>query len=181
MASYRDQFNPEALHFPGSFASRCFLACAIFFCGCLIIGLVAIGTALDRTLNITLVTLVILLCIAAWPKEILLDQAGVTQRNLLGRRLLNWHDAGRVEIVSEFLLPLRRASLTTATLRVTSKDGRRRVLHTPRHDDRHRFAFEIQRHGLALPEEMGHITAPNLSRLTSAKEPMPEGLHRREP
>lgn len=181
MASYRDQYNPEALHFPGSFGSRCFLACAIFFCVCLILGLAVVGTALDRTLNIALVALTVLLCIVVWPKEILLDQAGITQRGLLGRRRLSWQDAGRAEIVSEYLLPLRHGALATETLRVPSKDGRCWIRHTPRHDDRHRFAFEIQRHGVTLPEEMGHITAPNLSRMTSAKEPMPEGLHRREP
>ncbi|HNY41277.1 MAG TPA: hypothetical protein PKJ41_12820 [Bryobacteraceae bacterium] len=178
MASYRDQYNPEALHFPGSFASRSFLACAIFYCICLIIGLAVIGTTLDRTVNIALVAVVLLLCIAAWPKEIVLDQAGVTQRHLLGRSLLRWHDIERVEVSSEFLLPLRHGRLATSTLRATSNDGRHRVLHTPRHTDRHRFAFELQRHGLALPPELGHITAPNQSRLTPAREPMPDGLHR---
>jgi len=179
VASYRDQYNPEALHFPGSFASRCFLTCAIFFCACLILGLAVIGTTLDRTLNIALVALVVALCSAAWPREIVLDQDGVLQRHPWGRRALKWHDVDRVEVSSEFALPLRRGSAATAALRIISKDGGPKVIHTPRHTDRHRFAFELQRHGVTLPPELGHITAPNLSRLTSAKEPMPDNLHLR--
>lgn len=181
MTSYRDQYNPEALHFPGSFASRCFLACTIFFCVCLIVGLAVIGTTLDRTLNVALLALVIILCSSAWPKEIVLNQAGVTQRHLWGSHLLGWQDVELVEIRPEFALPLRRGALATATLRITAKGGRHRVLHTPRHTDRHRFAFELQRHGLTLPAELGHVTAPNLTRFTTAKEPMPEGLRRRWP
>jgi hypothetical protein len=169
------------LHFPGSFPSRAFLACAIFFCFCLIACLAAIGTTLDRTLNIALVAVVLCLAVSAWPKEIMLDQSGLTQRHFSGRSLLAWHEVDRVEVSSEFRLPLRRKSLATLALRVTSKDGKHVVVHTPRHPDTHRFAFELQRHGLVLPTELGLVTAPNQSRLTSAKEPMPEGLKRRWP
>ncbi len=179
MASYRDRYNPEALHFPGSFASRTFLTCAVFFCVCLIVGLALIGTMLDRTLNIALVFVVIAVAVAAWPKEILLDQRGLTQRHGSQRRLMAWNDVGLIQVTSEFRLPLRRKSLPTLTLRVISKDGRHIVEHTPRHPDTHRFTFELQRHGVKLPEEWGHVTAPNLGHLSSAKDPMPAGLKRR--
>ncbi len=179
VTSYRDKYNPEALHFPGSFVSRTFLTCSIFFCVCLLVGLALMGTTLDRTLNIAFVLVVVGLALAAWPKEILLDQRGLTQRHGSERRLLAWEDVGVVELTSEFRLPLRRETLPTVTLRVKSKDGRHTVVQTPRHPDTHRFAFELQRHGAKLPEELGHVTAPNLGHLSSAKDPMPEGLNRR--
>lgn len=136
---------------------------------------------MDRTASIVLSLAVASLAIAAWPKEIVLDQEGLTQHHFSGKRLLAWKDVGSIELTTEFRLPPRAGRLPTQTLRVTSQNGRTFVEHTPRHTDFHRFVFEIQRHGVKLPEELGHITAPNLSRLTSAKEPMPEGLHRRWP
>jgi len=179
VASYRDRYNPEALHFPGSFAAKSYLSGVVFCCICLIVGLALIGTTLDRMLNIPLLLAVIAVSVAAWPKEILLDQGGLTQRHGSERRLMEWSDVGQVLVTSEFRLPLRRESFPTLTLRIVSKDGRHVVVQTPRHPDTHRFAFEIQRHGVKLPEEWGHITAPNLGHLSSAKDPMPEGLKRR--
>ena len=181
MASYRDKYNPEALHFPGSAASKAFLAVVLFLCLLLIVWAAVSGSLLQRMLNTLLAVAVAGMAAAAWPKSILLDQNGLTQHHGTGKRQLAWQEAGSVEMTSEFGLPLRGGRYPTRSLRVRSRDGKICVVHTPRHTDFHRFAFEIQRHGVKLPEELGHITAPNLSRLTSAKEPMPEGLHRRWP
>ena len=180
MASYRDQHNPEALHFLGAAGSKSILACTILVCLLLIVWAAFTGGPLERTINIVLALLVMAAAAAAWPKSILVDQRGLTQRHGSGRRLLKWSDTGSIEMSSEFGLPLRKGRFPTLTLRIQSKDGRTSVLYTPRHTDFHRFLFEIQRHGVKLPEELGHITAPNASRLTSAKEPMPENLRRRE-
>jgi hypothetical protein len=153
----------------------------LFLCFLLIVWAVFGGSPLVRAVNFLLVAAVAGMAVAAWPKSILLDQKGLTQRHGTGNRLLEWKDAGSVEMTTEFGLPLRTGKYPTRTLRVRSADGKTCVVHTPRHTDFHRFVFEIQRHGVKLPEELGHITAPNLSRLTSAKEPMPEGLKRRWP
>lgn len=179
MASYRDQHNPEALHFLGSAASKSFLALTILICLLLIIWAAVSGGTLSAMLNLLMALLVIAASAAAWPKSILVDQRGLTQHHGTRKRLLEWSDAGAAELSSEFLLPLRSGRFPTRTLRITSKDGKTKVVHTPRHTDFHRFAFEIQRHGVKLPAELGTVTAPNLSRLTSAKEPMPDGLRRR--
>ncbi|MBE0659800.1 MAG: hypothetical protein IH602_19055 [Bryobacteraceae bacterium] len=181
MASYRDKHNPEGLHFLGSGGSKSFLGCTIIVCMLLIVWAAFTGGPLGRAINILLSLIIIAAAAAAWPKSILLDQRGLTQRHGTGKRLLEWSDLGRIEQSTEFGLPLRKGRFPTQTLRIRSKDGRTSVVHTPRHTDFHRFVFEIQRHGVKLPEELGHITAPNVSRLTSAKEPMPEGLRRRWP
>lgn len=180
VASYRDKYNPEALHFPGSAESKSFLSATVFVCVLLIVWAALTGDVLGRTVHILLAGAVICAAVAAWPKAILLDQKGLTQHHGTGKHLLEWSEAANIEMTPEFRLPLRKGRFPTQTLRITSKDGKVSVLHTPRHTDFHRFVFEIQRHGVALPEEFGHITAPNLSRLTSAKEPMPENLKRRE-
>lgn len=181
MGSYRDKYNPEALHFPGAGAAKSFLACTILVAALLIIWAAFTGSLVDRTVNVSLALVVIAVSIAAWPKSILLDQEGLTQHGLTGKRMLAWKEIGSIELTSEFHLPQRSGRFPTQTLIAGSIDGNVRVHHTPRHTDFHRFTFELQRHGVKLPEELGHITAPNLSRLTSAKEPMPEGLRRREP
>ena len=179
MASYRDQKNPEALHFPGSLASRSFSAGAIFFCLGIIAGLAWIGSQFDRTVVVAIVFLVVLMAMGAWPKEILLNQNGLTQRRMGIRHLVAWQNVGSVETGTEFRLPFRAGRFPTRTIRVTSKDGRQVVLHTPRHTDLQRFIFEVQKHGIALPHELSQIGAPSQVRLSSAKDPMPENLRLR--
>lgn len=181
VASYRDKYNPEALHFLGSVASKSFLGGAIFLCVLLIVWAALAGEAVGRTVHMLLSVMVIAAAVAAWPKSILLDQKGLTQHRVSGSRLLEWKDVKSIELTTEFKLPQRAGRFPTKTLRLASEDGKTFIEHTPRHTDFHRFVFEIQRHGVKLPEELGLITAPNLSRLTSAKEPMPEGLRRRLP
>ncbi|MBA3975657.1 MAG: hypothetical protein C0504_15740 [Candidatus Solibacter sp.] len=167
------------MHFPGSAGSKSFLTATLFVCVLLIVWAAMTGGVLGRTVNIVLAGLVICAALAAWPKAILLDQRGLTQHRGTGKQLLEWSETGAIELSPEFRLPPRKGKFPTMTLRIVSKDGKQSVVHTPRHTDFHRFLFEIQRHGVKLPAELGHITAPNVSRLTSAKEPMPENLKRR--
>lgn len=151
VSSYRDLSNPEAIHFPGSFAARTFLIVMILLCGGAVIGVWLTSSGARALLETLPLLLMLALVGRAWPRRITTDQYGVQRANLLGLRSvsIHWDELAPLQMRRE----LRFASnslLDAKTVVLRDTQGTKRIVHTPRHADRDRFVNELRKHGAAL-------------------------------
>lgn len=86
-----------------------------------------------------------------WPVEIVCGPDEIETFGLLGRRtcLIRWDEVGAIEEGHEVRGLGARWGLRSDVLRIVSEDGRRVIVHTPRHPDRDRFRREC---GLRIEE-----------------------------
>ena len=151
VSSYRDIANPDAVHFPGSFASRTRLSVAALAC---LVTILAVHFSGQRSLWQEGLLLAVALVVAvAWPRRITVDQYGVHRVRFLRRPVFIRHqDLAPAQHSTElpFLRRIPGLGSQGATVLLRSRTSRKRIVHTPRHADRDRFLGELRRHGADL-------------------------------
>lgn len=156
VSSYRDPVDPESVHFPGSFASRFLLIVVDFVCILTIITVFLVGAGWTEWRDIALVLTIVVVTVAMWPRRICVDDMGVAQFTLFGRRrrFIQHGEMGQVVYSPE--LPLLARVLPRGVVKskiiVPSASGSVRIVHTPLHSDRERFLSELRRRGADVEE-----------------------------
>lgn len=150
VSSFRDRFNPEAVHFPSHFRPKLIICCGAFVC------LLSLAPAYwveqpvsDRLTDTVLVLMVLLICFLAWPSSLTTDQFGISRRYPLPfrRAFIPWKEVASVEEKAPRSGLLAVLGIRSDKLIVYSMDGRS-IAHTPLHGDRARFKHELKLHGV---------------------------------
>lgn len=145
MASFRDRYNPETIHFPAGLASK-----ALIVFGWGLNAIVAIGCLLTHQSVVrTIVELIFLIAVSVfllwcWPPDLRIELKGVSSRWLFGRKkYIDWKSVQSARPVAVVASRFFR----TDEYRVVSTGGVV-IAHTDRHPDRERFVFELRRKGV---------------------------------
>lgn len=145
MASFRDRYNPETIHFPADLTSKFLIPGGILLNVVLALACLITHQPLWRTIaeivSLFAVSVVFLLC---WPPDLRIELRGVSSRWLFGRReFIEWKD-----VKSAYPVTRRILGVTLEAYVVESNSGKK-VVHSERHDDRERWVFELRRHGVS--------------------------------
>lgn len=155
MSHYRDEWNPEAVHFPARLhvlAVYGALAAALAFT-VLLTFLYRQPQRMIGDLGLTLA------CGAAvaglWPRRITTDEKGIRRNGLLGigPRFIAWRDVRAVNEAAEIpLLPRRLFGiLPNDLITVQGARGLLPIRFTSRHSGRETFLHELKRWGAPTP------------------------------
>ena len=154
MSHYRDEWNPEAVHFPALLhvvALHGGLALIIVLA---IILMILFEPEKDLDRNLMLITGCALALVFLWPRRITTDQHGVQRAGLLGygRRFIPWKDVRSVTEISELpILPKRLfGCLPNQVIVVRGIKGYSPIRFTSRHSSRETFLHELKRWGAPL-------------------------------
>jgi hypothetical protein len=151
VSHYRDERNPEAVHFP----ARLYVI-ALYGALALLLALVVLLIFLFQRPERTITDLELTAgCFAAvaflWPREITTDQHGVYRNGWLGigRRFIAWKDVRSVRETAEIPLLPRRLSggLTNYLIVIRGTRGTRPIRFTTRHSGREVFLSQLKRWG----------------------------------
>ncbi len=153
MSHYRDERNPEAVHFP----ARLYVLASYGALALLIAGTVVLILLFDTPQQTRPDLLLILGCLAAlaviWPRQITTDQHGVRRGGPLGigERFIPWKDVRRVEETAEIpLLPQRLSGgVENYVVVVRGPRGGLPIRFTSRHSAKDTFLHELKRWGVA--------------------------------
>jgi hypothetical protein len=151
VSHYRDERNPEAVHFPACLhvmALHGALAVILVFAVLLMI-------LFDQPEQMNQDLLLMFGCGAAlalvWPHRITTDQHGVRRVGLLGfgKRFIPWKDVRSVTETAEIpLLPRRLfGCLPNYVIVIRAAEGIRPIRFTSRHSSRETFLHELKRWG----------------------------------
>ena len=155
VASFRDRYNPEAVHYPAIIRSK-----VLIVCGALLMVLSVLPTywveqplqpvLIDTALAVAGLSFVLL----AWPDYLKTDQFGVSQESPFPHRrvFIRWKDVASVDSKREYGGFLSGLGVESEALVVYSSEGRQ-VVHGPRHPDRPRFVHELEMHGVVIEAE----------------------------
>jgi hypothetical protein len=155
VSHYRDEWNPEAVHFPARLhvmATHGALA--------LLLALAVLLIFLYNRPERTIVDLVLACACAAalvwlWPRRITTDQHGIRRAGLLkiGARFIAWKDVRAVNEAAEIpLLPQRLfGCLDNHVITIRGVKGVPPVRFTSRHSGRETFLHELKRWGALTP------------------------------
>jgi hypothetical protein len=155
VASYRDEFNSEAVHFPGDMLPRILIVVGLVVCfstGMLSLSFSGSAEAVARDAAVLVAAALLMVC--GWPREILVDQNGVHQQGLLWIRKhgLSWKRVDRAYFGRDLGAPLGALlGLRTSTLVIegTGSSGSRvRIVLTPRHSDSERLLRILRMNGV---------------------------------
>jgi hypothetical protein len=150
VASYRDRYDPETIHFPAALSSKFLVICGLFVNAVTAAGCLLTHQSRERTvIELSALGGLSLLLILAWPRDLRIELRGVASHWLLGRRVfIPWAEVAEARRADRVIGPGRRVLYRYV---VAAADGRR-IVHTARHPDRERFVFELQRHGAAAED-----------------------------
>jgi hypothetical protein len=155
VSSYRDQGNPEVIHFPGTLAAYATLgSCAILTLGCFLIAVLTGPVSMRLAFGLPL-ALVLWAIQGAWPSKITLGERGAWQYTIFGRKrfMISWQEAAEpapgVELSFLSGTP-RHGFAANTTVVIASKAQRLRLVHSPRHSDQKRF-LELARKRVSHP------------------------------
>lgn len=145
MASFRDKYNPETIHFPAGLASKAMIVFGWGMNAVLAVGCVFTHQPILRTIvEVVFLILVSLFLLWCWPPDLRIELKGVSSRWLFGKKkYIDWKSvkwAGPVVVVAS-------GYFRTDEYRVVANDGSV-IAHTDRHPDRERFVFELRRKGV---------------------------------
>ena len=155
MSHYRDERNPEAVHFPARlYVIALYGALALLLA--LVVLLIFFFQRPERTIKDLELTAG---CFAAlawlWPRRITTDQHGVHRNGWLGigERFIAWKDVRSVREAAEIPLLPRRLfrCLSNDAILVRGPRGTRPIYFTTRHSGRERFLHELRRWGAPAP------------------------------
>jgi len=149
---YRDERNPEAVHFP----ARLYVLAAYGALAVLIAANVVLILLFDTPPQTLQDLLLMLGCLAAlavlWPRQITTDQHGVRRDGPLGigERFIPWKDVRRVEETAEIpLLPRRLfGCVQNYVVVVRGPQGVPPIRFTSRHSAKDTFLHELKRWGV---------------------------------
>ena len=155
MSHYRDEWNPEAVHFParlhvlalyGALATALALTLVLTF-------LYQQPERMLEDLGLTLACGTALACL--WPRRITTDEKGIRRNGLLriGPRFIAWKDVRSVRETAEIpRLPRRLFGiLPNNILTVRGAKGVPPIRFTSRHSGRETFLHELKRWGVPRP------------------------------
>ena len=155
MSSFRDQRNPEVVHFPGTLASFATLGlCAIIALALLMAATTSGPLWLRLASGVPTLALLVIIYFV-WPRRIVLGERGVWLYSLLGRKrfMIPWNElaepAESVELAILSKSP-RTGFASNQTVVLASNKLALRTVHTPRHSDRDRF-LDLARKRFAKP------------------------------
>ncbi len=157
VSSFRDRFNPEAVHFPAQIRSK-----AMIVCGVLLSVLSTLPSYwVEQPLRPVIIDTAILFAVlafllSAWPSSLRTDQFGVSRDSPFPYRrvFIAWRDVASFETKVVYGGFLSSLGIYSEALIVYSTDGRK-VVHGPRHPDRARFVHELELHGVATQSASG--------------------------
>jgi hypothetical protein len=145
VASFRDRYNPETIHFPAGLTSKFLILVGWGVCVLAAIACLLTHQPAWRTI----VELVFLGAIAAflyfcWPQDLRIELRGVAGVGLMRKRtFIAWSEVELAKPETRHFGPWARVEYYV----IGSKNGVR-IRHTERHPDRERFVFELKRHGV---------------------------------
>jgi hypothetical protein len=151
VSSFRDRFNPEAVHFPASIQCK-----ALIFSGALLVLLCLVPTYWveqpieARAIDTALVILALGFMLLAWPADLITDQFGLSSKSPWPhkRAFIAWKEVASVERRLAYGGRLSGLGIAGDFLIVYGADGRK-LVHSPLHGDRARFEHELGIHGVA--------------------------------
>jgi len=154
VSHYRDEWNPEAVHFPARLyvlALYGALATALVFTA-LITFLYRQPERMFVDLGLMCACGTALVCL--WPRRITTDEKGIRRNGLLriGPRFIAWKDVRSVKETAEIpLLPRRLFGiLANHIITVRGARGMAPIRFTSRHSGREEFLRELKRWGAPL-------------------------------
>jgi len=155
VSSFRDRFNPEAVHFPAKIRSK-----VLIVCGAVAMVLSTLPSYwVEQPLRQTLIDSALLVVglaflFSAWPDYLQTDQFGVSQQSPFPHRrvFIAWKDVASIDVKSQLGGLLLKLGIKGDALVVYSSEGRK-VTHGPRHPDRPRFVHELEIHGVTTRTE----------------------------
>ena len=156
MASFRDRRNPEALRFPSYLRIKGLIVCGFTIdLLCAIVVVFADAGTWNYAIDGAVIGLSVILKAIVWPREIVIDQFGLHSCGLfsLFNTHIPWNEVGAVRSSTEVPgFGPRFLGFRNDALKVQSKDGSARVVHTPHHPDRDRLVREVRLRGVAVEE-----------------------------
>ncbi len=154
MSSFRDRFNPEAVHFPASLRCKALIiAGALISLLCLIPAYWVEQPIQARAIDTALVILALSFLSLAWPADLMTDQFGLSSKCPWPhkRAFISWKEVASVERKLGYGGRLKGLGIASEFLIVYASDGRK-LAHTPLHGDLGRFEHELEMHGV-VPEQ----------------------------
>jgi hypothetical protein len=147
VASYRDKYNPETIHFPAELTSKFLILVGWGLCLLCAVGCMLTHQPLVRTLlELVFLAAVSVFLMRCWPADLRIELRGLSSHWLWKRRtFIPWGDVDSAQPQTKRLGPLGRVEYYV----VRGRNGLQ-IAHTDRHADRERFVFELKRHGVAV-------------------------------
>lgn len=160
VSSFRDRFNPEAVHFPSEIRRK-----VLIVCGCAFILLCLAPTYwVEQPLQPVIIDTVlaaaaIVFLVCSWPSSLVTDQFGVSEKSVFPGKsvFIAWKDVASVEHFRKFGGFLSYLGIDNEALAVYSSGGKR-IVHGPEHTDRSRFLHELGIYGVFI--ESAPATGP---------------------
>jgi hypothetical protein len=146
--------NPEAIRFPSNLRVKILLLSALAVDLLCAGAALYIGGSVDlRFYDATVITVLVVVKLYFWPREIVLDQFGIHSLGLFARlnTHIPWNEIGEVRSSTEVpgFGPLA-LGCRNDTLEFLSATGTGRAAHTSHHPDRDRLVREARLRGVAI-------------------------------
>lgn len=155
VSSFRDRFNPEAVHFPSTFRAKVLIICGVLL---VLLSLLSTYYVEPRTLIVVIDTILcaaaVAFLVACWPDSLRTDQFGVWRESVFPFRrvFVPWKEVASVEEKKVHRGFLSSHGIDNNALVVYSSDGKR-IIHGPEHSDRPRFLHELSINGVEVHAE----------------------------
>ncbi len=153
MSHYRDERNPEAVHFPARLYVLASYGALAMLIAASVVLILLFDTPQQTPQDLLLMTGCLAALAMAWPRQITTDQHGVRQNGRLGigKRFIAWTDVRSVREIAEIpLLPRRLfGCVQNHVVVVRGPQGVAPIRFTSRHSAKDTFLHELERWGVS--------------------------------